>query len=668
VDFRWSMVGINDDFTGKASSLTPDQLSTLWPSKFYEPYLKDVPVIYYPGINVNGNQFGRTTAWWQHPKSYAYYAKASRLQGPHNLKAGVDFRHQPTQAIRPELFRFFFQPGFTADTPFSPNTKLSGDGWATLLLGALDSNSYMRSIPRQKTVVNYYGAYIQDDWKVNRRLTLNLGLRWEYETPPVDPEDRISRYLDLNSPIPEFQSQSPQIPSEVKPFATISYKYNGAWIFADSANRGMFATQKYVFQPRFGLAYRINDKSVLRLGYARMVSPAIFATDQLGSLPYPGFSAISYVLPNIQGVPQANFNDPFPASKNPLILPVGKASGRYTNLGGAASWDKQDLKTATNDRITVSFQRELPLRMTAQIAWLMNMGHNLPYSLNLNMMDPALNYQYKSALGNQVANPFYLTLPAEKMPGSLRTRKTVSISELLKPYPQYSSLTQTNTDGLRNRYHGVKVLVQRSFDKGLGFQFGYNYARERTDDFFNDLDQYANRLTYRESLNPRHRITVAGTYDLPVGRGRKLLPNSPALVDAILGGWSTSSSLTWNTGSFMQFGQAVVSGDPVLGNPTLEKWFNTAAFSTAVAFTPRTNPYSYPDLTGPRYWNLDSTLVKFFKLNDRFKLEFRIEAYNMTNSVVWSNPDTSVTSSTFGRVTSQANSGRQVQYAARLHF
>jgi hypothetical protein len=111
-----------------------------------------------------------------------------------------------------------------------------------------------------------------------------------------------------------------------------------------------------------------------------------------------------------------------------------------------------------------------------------------------------------------------------------------------------------------------------------------------------------------------------------------------------------------------------VSGDPVLANPTRDMWFNTSVFAVAAPFTPRTNPRQYDGLTGPDSWNLNSTLAKFFQIRERMRLEVRLEAYNTTNSIMWSNPEVSRTSSLFGRVTNQANTGREVQYALRLHF
>jgi hypothetical protein len=163
-------------------------------------------------------------------------------------------------------------------------------------------------------------------------------------------------------------------------------------------------------------------------------------------------------------------------------------------------------------------------------------------------------------------------------------------------------------------------------------------------------------------------MTFASTLELPFGRGRRFGKGVHPFVNAVLGGWSTSSIFTWSSGSFLRFGQLDVSGDPVLASPTWDRWFNTSVFKQATPFTPRTNPFQYEGLIGPGNWNLDTTLSKNFNLTERFKLEFRLEGYNLTNSVMPGNPDLGVLSTTFGRVNTQVNYGREVQYTLRLHF
>src|SRR5262249_42932545 len=157
----------------------------------------------------------------------------------------------------------------------------------------------------------------------------------------------------------------------------------------------------------------------------------------------PGFNALTSVAPVLVGIPTAKLSDPFPAT-NPLILPTGKDRGAYTNLGDTALWYPQNMKTGVNDRINVSFQRAMPLQFNLDVTYFTNLGHNLPYTKNVNLINPQLSYTYKSQLTQQVANPFYHYLTPTQFPGALRNQATVTVGSLLAPYPQYGALSQAN--------------------------------------------------------------------------------------------------------------------------------------------------------------------------------------------------------------------------------
>jgi hypothetical protein len=307
----------------------------------------------------------------------------------------------------------------------------------------------------------------------------------------------------------------------------------------------------------------------------------------------------------------------------------------------------------------------------------MNMGYNEPAaniwgdgsgnSLALNMADPNLTYTYKSLLSQSVANPFYQYLTPAKFPGPLRNQQTVTIGQLMTPYPQYGALTLGYRNGIQNRYYALQMKEERPFAHGFSIMMAYNYNHEASSNYFNDIDQYANRLTMLDSNNPRHRLNVAGTWEFPFGKGRQFGAHWNPVLNAILGGWNTSHIFMWTSGAFIRFGQYNVSGDPSSGIGA-GYYFNPSVFSIATPYTPRTNPYQYAGITGPVYWNIDSVLSKYFNITERVKIEFRFETYNTPNGFVPTAPDANVTSSTFGRTTNQANYGRECQYTARIHF
>ncbi len=675
INARFSYAGFADNYDSPKQKIGLDGLSQYWPgNEWYMPYAEGAPDVYFPALNIGGNSFGRGSYWVQEPHNYNWSVKVSRYHGKHNIKAGFESRHQRMFGAYPNLMGFTFGAGTTADTFLSPDTGRSGDPYATFLLGAIDDSSSSTFTSWQDLALDYYGAYIQDDFKVSRNLTLNLGLRYEYEGAPVDKENRYSRYLDLTDPIPEMQAAPPAIPEWINQLRGKPAAFNGAWVFADENHRSQYSPQRTNWSPRAGLALRLNEKTALQAGYARyVVFPSTVKDGMIGKANFPGFSVTSNPLPALEGIPQARLSDPFP-STNPLLPVVGRSLGRYTSLGNAVSWYQQDYRNGTNDRFNFTIQRELPGRFRADATFFMHFAHNVDLSTTwdskpINMADPNFIYNLKGEVHETVPNPFYNYLTPDKFPGALRYRAEIQVLDLLRTYPHYGDLRLDPANGGKHRYSALQLRVQRAFANGMSVLWAYNYNQERVAWFQNDLAWYAFKPIWRDGENFRHRMVYAGTVDLPFGKGRALMSDMHPVLNAILGGWSTSSMLQITSGTLSNFfGGILVDGEPRVSSPTPQQRFNPAAFKPLPAFTVRTAPLNFAGVGGPRTWNLDTTLAKSFPIRERFNLEFRLEAYNLTNSFIWGMPNNNVLSSAFGRCTSQQNKGRQMQYTLRLVF
>jgi hypothetical protein len=260
--------------------------------------------------------------------------------------------------------------------------------------------------------VPFLGTFIHDDWKISRRVTLNLGIRHEWESGPYDDNDIYTRYLDLDAPNAAMRQRPPVFPADVLALSTP--KFNGAWVFTDSNNRKAWTTQKHILLPRIGAAIRVNDKTAVNIGFARYVVPVVAGNNTPGSANTlaactnwcTGFSQLSNPLPFVEGRPQVYLADPFPAGKSPLQLPIGKSLGAYTNVGNAAAWPDQNYRAQTNDRTNFTIMREIPGQFKVDATWFMNVGRHIPHNQEFNMADPNLTYALRAQLSQTVPNPF----------------------------------------------------------------------------------------------------------------------------------------------------------------------------------------------------------------------------------------------------------------------
>lgn len=685
-----------------SQSLGKEGWGDIWTgNNWYQSYQDASPgvQVYFPLLNIGGVGFGGRGFYWdQKPEGMAYNAKISQQRGSHYLKAGIEHRRSYGVTFVGNTSQFQFPDAVTAETFVNPDTKHNGMGFATFLLGALDGSSQMIGGPAPDPHVNYWGMFFQDDWKVNRWLTINMGIRNEYESAWYDPMHNVSQGLDLNQPIPEMQSAPPNMPAQALALmGGNAYKWNGQWKWTSDEHPGMWDPQKLALAPRLGAAIKIDDLTALRVGYARYLLPYEMI---LSPAPVSGFETVSFLEPPffgmkayqntaglLEGVPQQTISNPFPSGVNPLIAPNGKAAGSAVGRGGIALLRyPQETQKARNDRFNVNFQRQMPGQVVASVTWFFNIG-NQHYSYARNNRDPRIDVAQQNAINVTVDNPFYNYLTPAVFPGPLRNQKTVSLSSLLSQYPHYGALYDVGTLGAAERYHSLEFKAQKAFSRGWNFLAAYVYIREKAQTTeLNELDTYLNTLQYLNSNQPRHRLTMAGTYELPFGRGKTYGSGMPRLADALVGGWKVTGLATYMSGAILRFDKMNYNGDEVtVSDPSPGKWFNTAAFSPIAAntYVIRSNPRQFDNLTGPSYFMLDGTLTKDVAITERVRTELALRAFNALNRLNLGNPDLSVTSSQFGQALYQGTpaatfgpqtmelgnvQGRQVELGLKIIF
>ena len=675
--------------------------SQVWTdNNWYAPYLDasaNVPV-YYPKLNIGPSSFGGPGFFWdQRPTAEAFTAQVAQTKGSHYLTYGFEQRRGGGPVFVSNTNNFNFDQSLTARATSSPDLTLSGDPFATFLLGALDNNSQMVGGPAPEPITNFYGFYLGDTWKITRNLTINAGMRYEYESAWHDAHYFLSQGLDLTKTDPTIAANPPQMPSQVTSIVGSNQSFAGVWNFTSSGHPGMWNSPHGDFQPRFGVAYRINPRTAVRFGYALYKDPTeynftpapVSGFEDVNFLEPPFFGMTGYqnVAPTLNGIPQATFANPFPSS-NPLVPIAGKSSGGNVGRGGSPLlWYPKSFEKAYNNRLSVSAQREFPGQMVLSLTYFANLG-NQQYNRALNNIDPKILQSYSPDYLNNtsVNNPFYLYGSQALLPGPLYNQQQVPLGSLLSKYPLYGPLYEIGVRGALERYQDIEVRVQKRWSKGYNFLFGYIYIHEKSQiNNFNDATLYNNTFQWQDSNQPHHRLTSAGTLELPFGHNKWLLSTVSAPVNTVIGGWQVTGLLTYTGGDYPRFGNLIVNSNPCSGVPS-GYYFNPTAFSPIPAntYVLRSNPEQYSCIKGPSFINLDATLQKNIHLTDRVQAQLKLNAYNATNKLNLGDPDTNIfDTGLFGRALYQGapagefggqtatygnQAGRQLEIGARILF
>lgn len=660
-------------------------------------------ILQFPTFTISGNGFSYSAlgsrGFNNQPRDTTTIADTvTKVWGNQTIKAGAEYRllrFYPFQVFD-TTGNFNFVQSYTQQNPNVGSTS-SGLGLASFLLGAHSSATFEYGTP--VTIFHHYLAgFVQDDWKVSRKLTLNMGLRWDLETGTQESHDRLTSF--------DFRAPSPINSPGLR--AALGRDVNGALRFVDEGE-AEWAADKKRFAPRIGLAYQFNEKTVVRAGYALFYLPT--SVENLGSI---GFNyTISGPQPDPR-IPQNVVSNPFPSGVPAII---GKSQGALSLLGQGITAVEDRIAGAYNQMWNLAVQRQLTKSILFQAAYVGAKGVNLPINnFNLNQLDPVHQQLGNTALNQQVANPFQgiITDPLSNL-----SRATVVRSQLLRPFPQYTSVGYSRpVVGMGDSsYNALQVSLQKRFTGGLSFLFNYTWSKSLdiggtgNGIAFTDPTPIQNIYNIRDewSLSTSdvpHVVKLSGVYELPFGKRKKFFGNAPRLADLAIGGWQLSGFGWWQSGTplslvannFLGIGNATMRASARSGvDPRYSQsiardnvrasgvWFNTAAFFNpndeitacpgAPAGDDRSKCFVFGNMsrtTGSvrrdRYINLDLSLFKRFAVTERVKFELRLESFNTFNYVVFGTPVTNVNNPQFGRVTTQLNSPRRIQLAGRITF
>lgn len=622
----------------------------------------------FPGITVSGFQSLAGIGYKEQPGyNYSLQSSLSIQRGKHLLKMGADIEllrgnfltnNNPSGA-------FSFAQTQTGGPRADTTVATSGFSMASFMMGYASGGS-IDSVTGVSIQNLYSGIYFQDDYRVTPRLTLNLGLRYEFQTPTTERYNRTTRGFDYYG---------------ASPLSVPGLNLRGGLIYAgaNGVNRGIYNSDRNNFGPRIGLAYTLTPRTVLRAGYSLSYIAIV------GMISATGYSNTTPMVTTQDGItPKDLLRNPFPSG---LLPAIGNSQGSSTLIGQGISFFDPSDRTPMFHNWHFDIQRELAPRTMLSVSYVGSraIGIMAPASdftgavnLNINQLDP----QYLSMgadLLKVVPNPFAGIITSGALAGP-----TVSQSQLLRPYPQYTGVTRMAPGYGNSVYHSAQFQLEKRTSIGVTAIVAYTIAKNIGD--LNNPDSAYNRQVERalSPLDVPQRLTISAAWDLPFGRKRRFGTNMPRALDLLAGGWMLSTFDTFQAGFPLAFGLARCTaganscrpnaiGDPSQGvsgsvQSRLSQYFNTAAFSQPADFTyGNTGPY-IGTARAPGMNNLNMTLSKTFPIQERWRVEFRGSMYNFLNHPVFGAPNTTYGNADFGRVFNQANLGRQMEFMAKIIF
>jgi hypothetical protein len=536
-----------------------------------------------------------------------------------------------------------------------------------------------------------FAGFLQDNWKITPKLTLNLGVRYDLNTPRTERFNRGS-YWDPNATSP-LAGQVPGLPN-----------LTGAVAFIDENDRHYFSYDKNNWAPRFGFAYQWRPKTVFRGGYGLFYTPVITGASGVGS-GFQGFSQGTGWVTTYQNdgaTPWSRMSNPFP-SGGPL-LPIGSSQGASSFLGdGLGSMPMKSLvqDTPYEQTWTLGIQHELPGNIIVDANYVGKKGTKLYFggSGDLNHLGPEAETWSAAQIEDMVSyvpNPFYGLLP----PGAPMDNPTIQKYNLLRPYPQYTGVSVLTLPVANSMYHSFQLRVEKRFSKGLQFLVAYTNQKS-----IDDASVGHGGLTWlggSTSLqNPNKRylerslsqydipqvLNISYVYHFPFGRGKAIGSNWSPWLDAFLGGWKTNGIWRFSSGQPLALGLSGGQSLPTYGSqrPNLtgallpntganwkEQYFANPEVVVkpapyAISNAPRTvGTVRTPGINSANLSVLKDVYIN--KLREGTRAEFRAEFFNAFNHPVFCGPNTTLGGGQFGQVSSTCNAPREVQLALKFYW
>jgi len=604
-----------------------------------------------------------------------------KIHGKHDFKFGFEYRQYPqnqTSGSASTALNLMFTEAYTRGPLDNSPTAPRGQALASMLFGVPSGGSL--TIPAATDYAmqsKMFAGYFQNDWKVTRKVTLTLGLRYELETGITERFNRSVRGFDATAAQPFESAVVANYAKNVTPETSASqFSVNGGPTFAGvNGSRGVWGLDKNNFMPRVGFSYNVTPMTVIRGGFGMYFGSL---GTRLGEVIQTGFTRATQIVPSNDGgvTFAATLANPFPDG---FLQPRGAADGAATNVGNALSFFNQSPRAPRLHKWQFDIQRELPGRFVVELGYQGARDRDLEYARTLSALpnkylstspfrDPAtINY-----LTANLPSPF-VGIP--EFNGTGLTGSVISRQSLLSPFPQFTSVSSWSYDG-KGWYDGLTAKLEKRFSKGYTVVLNYTFSKfiEQTT-LLNAADEKPAKVISDQDYP--HHVSITAIWELPIGRGRKYWSNLPAAANYIFGGWQFSPIYTYQSGPPLAFGNVILLGDvhdiPLSKSErNIYRWINTSIFlrdnAQQLDRNLRTLSPRFSGVRADAYNFWDASLLKNTKIGETASFEFRFEALNVLNQVTFFGPNTTPNNTAFGQVTAQRNVPRHMQMTLRFQF